>query len=365
MKQIIGSEVGADRLDYLHRDSIECNVPYGLVDPRIFNEFSVEGNELVLDKDALPLVDTIFHSLFQMKYAVYDHKASRAVLRMLKEPYKEALRRRRAKRLHLLIESDDFEFLGNLQSMEERSGTNYVKRINLTRNLIKTVYTLGAPFLKHISLVKALDRLQPQADEIEQELERRLKGRFYVDFVPPRPAPAVPIRARVNSESLSLDRSPLLKDWYGVNVDKQWKLFVFCDVTSDTERAQVTENLDNVFGCFGLGLEYEPRERLDAFSDIYPVLKNLERRATVSSLMPELLKLPEHRRKTLVELVKKGSATADELSLATGRSRTIESLYLNKLVEKYLTKQRQGKRTIFKPREELTILFQEGILSGS
>src|SRR5205807_3373885 len=112
MKQIIGSEVGADRLDYLHRDSIECNVPYGLVDPRIFNEFSVEGNELVLDKDALPLVDTIFHSLFQMKYAVYDHKASRAVLRMLKEPYKEALRRRRAKRLHLLIESDDFEFLG-------------------------------------------------------------------------------------------------------------------------------------------------------------------------------------------------------------------------------------------------------------
>lgn len=62
----------------------------------------------------------------------------------------------------------------------------------------------------------------------------------------------------------------------------------------------------------------------------------------------ELLKLPDHIRKTAMAINKLKEATAEDVSLETGRERSIESAYLNQLVRHgYLRKRREGRKVIF------------------
>jgi len=70
---------------------------------------------------------------------------------------------------------------------------------------------------------------------------------------------------------------------------------------------------------------------------------------TLKELDPTvLLSLPDYLRKTLMELSKHEEATAETVSRNTGRSRAIESLYLNQLCRMGLArKKRVGKRVYF------------------
>ena len=62
-----------------------------------------------------------------------------------------------------------------------------------------------------------------------------------------------------------------------------------------------------------------------------------------------LIDLPDHLRKTLLALMKLGEATAKDVSRRTGRSRSIESSYLNQLVRLgYVTKVKRSRKTFFK-----------------
>lgn len=57
-----------------------------------------------------------------------------------------------------------------------------------------------------------------------------------------------------------------------------------------------------------------------------------------------LLEFPDHLRKTVRTLLELGMATADEMSARTGRSRSLESAYLNQLTTMgYVGKKRKGK----------------------
>jgi DNA-binding transcriptional ArsR family regulator len=56
-----------------------------------------------------------------------------------------------------------------------------------------------------------------------------------------------------------------------------------------------------------------------------------------------LLEFPDHLRKTVRVLLDMGMATADEISEKTGRSRSLESSYLNQLTNMgYVEKKRKG-----------------------
>jgi len=62
----------------------------------------------------------------------------------------------------------------------------------------------------------------------------------------------------------------------------------------------------------------------------------------------ELLELPDHIRKTAMAMNKLKEATAEDVSLETGRERSIESAYLNQLVRYgYIQKRREGRKVIF------------------
>jgi hypothetical protein len=67
----------------------------------------------------------------------------------------------------------------------------------------------------------------------------------------------------------------------------------------------------------------------------------------------ELFSLPNHLRTTYLTVASKGECCAVEVSCSTGKSRAIESSYLNQLVHTgWLRKRRDGKRLIFRPTPE-------------
>ena len=62
----------------------------------------------------------------------------------------------------------------------------------------------------------------------------------------------------------------------------------------------------------------------------------------------ELLALPDHLRSTYMTVASKGKSNATLVSNKTGRTRAIESTYLNKLVRMgWLNKQREAKTIYF------------------
>lgn len=76
----------------------------------------------------------------------------------------------------------------------------------------------------------------------------------------------------------------------------------------------------------------------------------------------EMLKLPDNLRKTVLALGELGEATAKEVAAKTGRTRNIESFYLNQLARSnYITKIRRGKKVYFKAEmnEKLLVLLKE------
>jgi DNA-binding transcriptional ArsR family regulator len=66
-----------------------------------------------------------------------------------------------------------------------------------------------------------------------------------------------------------------------------------------------------------------------------------------------LLEIPDHMRKSLLTLMEKREATAEEISDKTERSRSLESAYLNSLTNwGYVKKNRKGQLVYYYPNYE-------------
>jgi len=64
--------------------------------------------------------------------------------------------------------------------------------------------------------------------------------------------------------------------------------------------------------------------------------------------IPMMLALPDNLRQTVASLSKLKEASADEVAKETGRTRAIESMYLNQLVVLgYIRKRKEGHRVVF------------------
>jgi hypothetical protein len=89
---------------------------------------------------------------------------------------------------------------------------------------------------------------------------------------------------------------------------------------------------------------FEIRHRLEEIDK-----KLAARVEPVSVPRSELFSLPNHLRTTYLIVASKGECFTVDVSCSTGKSRAIESSYLNQLVRmKWLTKRRQGKRLMFR-----------------
>lgn len=90
--QLITSDVGADRIDYLLRDAYYTGVAYGVVDgPRILSTLLWEKNKPAMRGGGLEAAESLIMARFEMFHAVYYHHAVRMARAMLQQALAEAL----------------------------------------------------------------------------------------------------------------------------------------------------------------------------------------------------------------------------------------------------------------------------------
>ena len=82
--QIVETDIGADRMDYLKRDALNTGVAYGVIDiDRIIHTLALEDEELVIAKGGLEAAESLLVARFMMFSAVYLHHTVRIATAML------------------------------------------------------------------------------------------------------------------------------------------------------------------------------------------------------------------------------------------------------------------------------------------
>jgi putative nucleotidyltransferase with HDIG domain len=82
---VITSGVGADRMDYLLRDSYCTGVAYGVIDPeRLIHTMNLSKGNIVLEEGGLEAAESLLLARFLMFNTVYSHHAVRIASAMLK-----------------------------------------------------------------------------------------------------------------------------------------------------------------------------------------------------------------------------------------------------------------------------------------
>jgi hypothetical protein len=82
--QIVDSDIGADRMDYLKRDALNTGVAYGVIDiDRIIHTLAMDDDDLVIEKGGLESAESLLVARFMMFSAVYLHHTVRIATAML------------------------------------------------------------------------------------------------------------------------------------------------------------------------------------------------------------------------------------------------------------------------------------------
>ncbi|MEM4554441.1 MAG: HD domain-containing protein [Candidatus Anstonellaceae archaeon] len=91
--KIISSDIGADRMDYLLRDSHYTGVAYGVIDAdRITSCLEFSGKQLVLQERGLEAAESLLVARYIMFFTVYLHKTVRIASRMLQQGISAAIK---------------------------------------------------------------------------------------------------------------------------------------------------------------------------------------------------------------------------------------------------------------------------------
>jgi len=79
LRQIVASQVDADKMDFLVRDSYYTGVEYGRIDiSRLIQVMEVYGNDIAIDLKALYALEAFIIARYEMFLAVYYHHAVRS-----------------------------------------------------------------------------------------------------------------------------------------------------------------------------------------------------------------------------------------------------------------------------------------------
>lgn len=143
--QVISSDIGADRMDYLLRDSHYTGVAYGVVDAdRICTSVRLEKEGLVLSERGLAAAESLLVARFTMFYTVYLHKTVRIASRMLQQAITLAIRDGSLD-AKSAIGMTDSHMLDTL--LRSPSAESYVQRLR-NRWLFKKAYSFAPGKLK-------------------------------------------------------------------------------------------------------------------------------------------------------------------------------------------------------------------------
>jgi len=198
--QVVCSDIGADRMDYLLRDSHYTGVAYGVIDSqRICNTCALEKNKFVVGHGGLEAAESLLVGRFMMFAAVYLHHTVRIASKMLQQALSEEIEEGRISEEELL-EMDDGQMLARL--VENKSG---LAQNLYARKLYKRAYSIQMGGLGKEALLAA------KSGRLQSVLEEECDCRVLVD-VPPQEAKEASIRVLLGKRSVPIgDASALVR----------------------------------------------------------------------------------------------------------------------------------------------------------
>ena len=134
---IIESDIGSDRMDYLERDAQNTGVAYGIIDiDRIIHTLAMNNGKLCIERGGLGAAEYLLVARFMMFSTVYLHKTVRIATAMLYEAIRKAIEDGLSP--EKLADMNDEQAM---QAILETKGSEYAKGLE-NRVLYKEVCTL-------------------------------------------------------------------------------------------------------------------------------------------------------------------------------------------------------------------------------
>lgn len=358
LKSIIDCEIGANRLDYLQRDSYFCGVKYGYVDDRIFSSFVIQNNKLLLKSEFIPIANNIFHNLLQMKISVYDHKVVRSYLTLIRDGFRQ--RYKNIRDVETIFEMTDDEFLQTLDSK--------IKSKIHRRKLPKLVYELNTLQLKNPEITNDLDNVMKKnisllTKHIANKTQLNNEDILIEPIELKKIGDADPLYVRFkrksweetttrSTQTYTLDElknhSKNTQEW-SLYFYNQWRVFIFCNVGEnwdikkiDRIRDLVSDECEKVFGFLKHGNHNETN-----FPD-FNIINNKMNNSGRKQLHIKIFEQNNLSKEILKTLYIHGSSSTTFIQEKQNISRTSASLILNQLEKSNLvTKIRAGKSVKF------------------
>ncbi|MEM3543362.1 MAG: HD domain-containing protein [archaeon] len=177
LQQIIHSEIDADQLDYLCRDSHYTGARYGAVDvERIIKTSVIRDNVLCFLEKGIEAIEDVLVARHHMYKAVYIHKTVRIADMMLLKAAQSCM-----DEIPDFYYYTDYELLMKLKNSKNDFAREMVTRI-LFRQLYKPAYLLQ-PIAEKIDILKKLVELGAQKiEDILCEKTGLKKGKIIVDL---------------------------------------------------------------------------------------------------------------------------------------------------------------------------------------
>jgi len=206
MKQVIGSTIDADKLDYLRRDSYHAGTLYGFIDvDRIVNNLNIYDNQLCVEEKAKQVLESMILGRVLAFEAIYYHKTSRAAQILIDRAVNAA-----AEELNLFEIKDDIEKYLELDDYimwsmlkNNRCSREYMEMLE-SRNLLKVVWEVkGTVDEKTKKVVNLL--MTPKFRENLENLiaeEAGIEAKYIAIDLPS--LPNIPYRHWVESEPMKI-----------------------------------------------------------------------------------------------------------------------------------------------------------------
>jgi len=186
--EIISSDLGADRMDYLLRDSHYTGVAYGVVDAdRIASTLSLGKGGIMLQERGLEAAESLLVARFTMFSTVYLHKTVRIASRMLQHSISLAIEDGTLSPPDA-SQMTDFSMLATLS--RSAKGGDAALRLK-ERRLYKKAYSLP------------LEKMKGRAETAEEELSQKCGCTVLIDV------PKLSLEASIKVENEDGKQAPI------------------------------------------------------------------------------------------------------------------------------------------------------------
>ncbi|MEW6328726.1 MAG: HD domain-containing protein [Candidatus Micrarchaeota archaeon] len=239
---IVSSDLGADRMDYLLRDSHYTGVAYGVIDSdRLIQTTRVLNGKLVVEEGGLEAAESLLIARFLMFSAVYFHHTVRIASAMLQRAIRLGLADGTVDCGDMLV-MDDAEL--EMRLKESRWARELVERIE-NRKLLKRAYEIEMS-----KLGKGVQRKlgeKKYVEKIEREIGEKARAEFHVIVdVPYAYGTRSDVLIMRGGKALALDKvSDIVSSLEGAEARRK-KIIVAC---AGEERKNVAAACGKIFGA--------------------------------------------------------------------------------------------------------------------